>query len=109
MNREYFRAFSSSAGDAFFPGATFDSVGTVYAGMLHTTPTIGSTPAERFLALTIAGAERRVVRRALGRAEEPRRAPDDATVVGEGGGPPQPVHSKVAAAAAQQREGLIAS
>jgi len=47
-------------GDAFFPRATFDSVGTVYAGMLHTTPTIGSTPAERFLALTIAGAERRL-------------------------------------------------
>ncbi len=47
-------------GDAFFPRAAFDSVGTVYAGMLHTTPTVGSTPAERFLALTIAGAERRL-------------------------------------------------
>jgi cardiolipin synthase len=47
-------------GDAFFPGTTFDSVGTVNAGMLHTTPTIGSTPAERFLALTIAGAQRRL-------------------------------------------------
>ena len=47
-------------GDAFFPATTFDSAGTVVAGMLHTTPTIGSTPAERFLALTIAGAERRL-------------------------------------------------
>lgn len=47
-------------GDTFFPSTTFDSLGTVNAGLLHTTPTIGSTPAERFLALTIAGAERRL-------------------------------------------------
>ena len=47
-------------GTAFFPAITFDSVGTVHAGLLHTTPTIGSTPAERFLALTIAGTERRL-------------------------------------------------
>lgn len=44
-------------GPTFFPAAGLDSTGTVYAGLLYTTPTIGSTPAERFLALTITGAQ----------------------------------------------------
>lgn len=48
-------------GDAFFPPRTLTaSPGAVVAGLLHTTPTIGSTPAERFLALTIAGARTRL-------------------------------------------------
>lgn len=42
-------------GDDFFPPAAFEAVGPVQAGILHTVPTVGSTPAERFLALTIAG------------------------------------------------------
>jgi cardiolipin synthase len=46
------------SGDAFFPPPSFDSVGTIAAGLMHTTPTIGSTPAERFKALTLAGARR---------------------------------------------------
>ena len=38
-------------GDVFFPPVSFAEVGTVSAGVLHSVPTIGSTPAERFLAL----------------------------------------------------------
>jgi cardiolipin synthase len=45
-------------GDAFYPPAAFDTVGAVRAGLFHAVPTSGSTPAERFLALTIAGARR---------------------------------------------------
>jgi cardiolipin synthase len=45
-------------GDAFFPPATFRPVGTVNGAVLHTEPTLGSTEAERFLALTIAGARK---------------------------------------------------
>ena len=45
-------------GDRFFPPVSFDTVGTVRAGLFHAVPTSGSTPAERFLALTIAGARR---------------------------------------------------
>jgi cardiolipin synthase len=45
-------------GPTFFPEAGLDSTGSVYAGLLFTTPTIGSTPAERFLALSITGAQR---------------------------------------------------
>jgi cardiolipin synthase len=45
-------------GPTFFPAAALDSTGTFYAGLLHATPTIGSTPAERFLALSITGAQR---------------------------------------------------
>ncbi|HUQ83767.1 MAG TPA: phospholipase D-like domain-containing protein [Gemmatimonadaceae bacterium] len=45
-------------GDVFFPPPSFAEVGTVAAGVLHFTPTIGSTPAERFLALSITGARR---------------------------------------------------
>jgi cardiolipin synthase len=45
-------------GEAFFPRADVDSAATVLAGLMHTVPTIGSTAAERFIALTIAGARR---------------------------------------------------
>jgi cardiolipin synthase len=46
-------------GDLFFPRATFKQVaGPTQAGLLFTAPTSGSTPAERFLALSIAGARR---------------------------------------------------
>lgn len=45
-------------GGVFFPPASFAAPGTVQAGILHTVPTIGSTPAERFLALSISGARR---------------------------------------------------
>lgn len=43
-------------GDLFFPQVTFEDHGDVNAGLMHSLPTIGSTPGERFLALTIAGA-----------------------------------------------------
>ncbi len=43
-------------GDDFFPPAAFAPVGDIRAGVLHTAPTVGSTSAERFLALTIVGA-----------------------------------------------------
>jgi cardiolipin synthase len=42
-------------GDMFFPPVSFEEEGSVNAGLMHSLPTIGSTPAERFLALTIAG------------------------------------------------------
>ncbi|MFI5229519.1 MAG: phosphatidylserine/phosphatidylglycerophosphate/cardiolipin synthase family protein [Gemmatimonadales bacterium] len=45
-------------GPLFFPRAGFQPVGTTHAGLLYTAPTTGSTPAERFLTLTIAGARR---------------------------------------------------
>jgi cardiolipin synthase len=46
-------------GDAFFPAATFTAApGTIHAGLLFTSPTTGSTPAERFLALSIASARK---------------------------------------------------
>jgi cardiolipin synthase len=46
-------------GDLFFPRETFQSpAGQASAGLLFTSPTSGSTPAERFLALSIAGARR---------------------------------------------------
>jgi cardiolipin synthase len=44
-------------GDLFFPRTTFQRMaGPTQAGLLFTAPTSGSTPAERFLALSIAGA-----------------------------------------------------
>lgn len=43
-------------GDLFFPPIAFQSQGPEVAALLHTMPTIGSTPAERFLALSIASA-----------------------------------------------------
>jgi cardiolipin synthase A/B len=45
-------------GPLFFPSASFQPFGTMHAGLMFTAPTAGSTPAERFLALTIAGARR---------------------------------------------------
>jgi cardiolipin synthase len=46
-------------GDLFFPRATFkETAGSTLAGLLFTAPTSGSTPAERFLALSIAGAQK---------------------------------------------------
>lgn len=45
-------------GDTFYPPIAFDTNGTVRAALFHAVPSTGSTPAERFLALTIAGARR---------------------------------------------------
>ena len=45
-------------GDLFFPPDASAPKGHMLAGLLHATPTIGSTNAERFLALSIAAAER---------------------------------------------------
>jgi cardiolipin synthase A/B len=46
-------------GDLFFPRTTFThAAGGTQAGLLFTAPTSGSTPAERFLALSIAGARK---------------------------------------------------
>ena len=45
-------------GDLFFPKSSFADVGDVLAGMLYTIPSAGSTPAERYLALSIAGARK---------------------------------------------------
>ena len=36
-------------GDLFFPQVTFEDHGDVNAGLMHSLPTIGSTPGERFL------------------------------------------------------------
>ena len=47
-------------GHLFFPPAGFQPVGTTHAALLHTAPTPGSTPAERFLAITIASAQKRL-------------------------------------------------
>lgn len=47
-------------GEDFFPRPVFEPAGTVAAGVLHTIPTVGSTTAERFLAITIAGARERL-------------------------------------------------
>ncbi len=44
----------------FFSSALFDSAGGVLAGFMHTVPGTGSTAAERFLALSIAGARERL-------------------------------------------------
>jgi cardiolipin synthase len=45
-------------GPLFFPLAGFEPVGPTHAGLLYTAPTTGSTPAERFLALTISAARK---------------------------------------------------
>jgi cardiolipin synthase len=45
-------------GDMFFPPVAFAVDGNVNAGLMHSLPTIGSTPAERFFALSIAGASK---------------------------------------------------
>jgi cardiolipin synthase len=47
------------AGDTFFPRKAFTTMdGGVSAGLFFSSPTTGSTPAERFVALTIASARR---------------------------------------------------
>jgi cardiolipin synthase len=45
-------------GDLFFPRAAFDSIGPVTAGLLYATPSLGSTDAERFLALSVSSARK---------------------------------------------------
>lgn len=45
-------------GPLFFPQSGFQPAGTTHAGLLYASPTAGSTPAERFLALTISGARK---------------------------------------------------
>lgn len=45
-------------GDMFFPPMAFADGGEINAGLMHSIPTIGSTPAERFLALSIAGSRK---------------------------------------------------
>jgi len=45
-------------GKLFFPTTGFQPVGPTHAGLLYTAPTTGSTPAERFLALTISAAQK---------------------------------------------------
>ena len=45
-------------GDMFFPAAAFEDGGNVNAGLMHSIPSIGSTSAERYLALSIAGARK---------------------------------------------------
>jgi len=45
-------------GDMFFPSAAFADGGSVKAGLMHSIPSIGSTSAERFLALSVAGARK---------------------------------------------------
>ena len=46
-------------GEMFFPSDEFEPTeGEYYAGVLHMAPTIGSTAAERFLAVAISGARR---------------------------------------------------
>jgi cardiolipin synthase A/B len=45
-------------GDMFFPSAAFSDGGNVNAGLMHSIPSIGSTSAERYLALSIAGARK---------------------------------------------------
>jgi cardiolipin synthase A/B len=45
-------------GPLFFPATGFQPAGKKHAGLLFTSPTLGSTGAERFLALTIAGARK---------------------------------------------------
>src|SRR4051812_10776438 len=45
-------------GPLFFPSSGFQPAGSMDAGLLYAAPTTGSTPAERFLALTISGARK---------------------------------------------------
>jgi cardiolipin synthase A/B len=47
-------------GELFFPREGFSESGTAQAGLLFTSPTIGSTPAERFKAISIASARERL-------------------------------------------------
>ena len=45
-------------GPLFFPRSGFQPVARTHAGLLYTAPTVGSTPAERFLTLTISAARK---------------------------------------------------
>ena len=45
-------------GDMFFPKSSFADAGNMKAALMHSVPSTGSTPAERFLALSIAGARK---------------------------------------------------
>ena len=45
-------------GKLFFPTSGFQPIGPTHAGLLFTSPTTGSTPAERFLALSISAARK---------------------------------------------------
>ncbi len=45
-------------GDMFFPWPSLAKIGDVNAGLMHTMPGVGSTPAERFLSLSLAGARK---------------------------------------------------
>ena len=45
-------------GDLYFPRVAFDSVGPSIAGLLYSAPSLGSTDAERFLALSISSARK---------------------------------------------------
>jgi cardiolipin synthase A/B len=45
-------------GDVFFPRAAFDSIGPTTAALLYATPSLGSTDAERFLALSVSSARK---------------------------------------------------
>src|SRR5256885_1754095 len=45
-------------GDMFFPKSSFADVGDVQGGLMYSIPSTGSTPAERYLALSIAGARK---------------------------------------------------
>ena len=47
-------------GDLFFPPLSFEPRGNVTAAMLHTAPTMGSTPAERLLAISVVSARKRL-------------------------------------------------
>jgi cardiolipin synthase len=47
-------------GDLFFPPKAFEPTGTIKAGLMFTVPTVGSTSAERFLALSIVGARKKL-------------------------------------------------
>lgn len=45
-------------GDMFFPWPALAERGDVNAGLMHTSPSVGSTPAERFLSISLAGARK---------------------------------------------------
>jgi len=45
-------------GDLFFPWPALTARGDINAGLIHTMPGVGSTPAERFLSVTLAGARK---------------------------------------------------
>lgn len=45
-------------GDRFFPWPALAKRGEINAGLMHTMPGIGSTPAERFLSISLAGARK---------------------------------------------------